>query len=1071
MIHLHRHSDDSILDGAGTAFQFAEVAASFGQPALAQTDHGNLNGVLKHIKACEKFGIMPICGVETYWRPNRLVQGQPDWRFRRWHLVLLAKNLVGWHNLLRITSEAYASGFYQNPCVDDELLEKYNEGLICTTSCMLGPLCFLIENGTDAQADEWLGKMAHIFKDRLYVSIMPHDWDRQQAMNPQLVSMAGRWGLPVIAEGDAHYPYPGWAETQKIVTLIATNTTVVNAEAKNRERLARGDEVYELGHEGLHLMTHEEVKDRFMRYHANLGEPIIDEAIRNTHVVAASVEPFLIDRSLKMPKVANSHKEAEELVTAWCREGLQRIRKIVPDDVYEKQLVYELGVIREKKNFDYFLLMGDVVRWAKSTDPLPPTPEDLNPQPKLTIRVGSGRGSGAGSLASYLCGITAIDPIGHKLKFERFLNPERKGLPDFDIDFPSNRRNEVKEYVARKHGRDHVADFMAAKRFQPRAALKDVSRIMGGDFKRTKEVTDLIDPVHDTDLEELRKTIVELDTYAKEFPEIWRHAVRLENAGDPLVSGISKHAGGVVITPGPVTDYMPTIKADENEVGVRTAWAETPRISIVDDFGFVKADFLSIMGMQQQQMILDSIQERTGVLIDLDALPICQDPREIDPKVMEAFQMGLTLGVNQFEGDNVTSFLRKVKPDNVVDLSAINALYRPGPIGGGGHNKFAKRKNGEDIFEIPAGLEYVLEDTYGVLAFQEQVMDLFQVISGYSAGQADDIRKIIAKLYREKGDVAEQALNQHREEFLARAAEKIGLEPGEIVWSNVPSFSGYSFNRAHAGGYAVQGYQDMWLKVYYPLDFYAVLLTLEAEKIGRAVREARHFDVSVLPPDVNISKNGFTVDFDSKAIRYGLTGIKDVGDGAATQVMVFRPFLTLAEFMEKNEVKYSKCTKKARDGLFEAGALDSLGARADWSDPQKAQSELARLGMALRPGATLGVYEEWIITQVHMEDEFDLLSPGDKVVVAGKVEEIRKTRIKKGREKGNEMCFLKIKLGLDSWQCTCFPPVFSTYRELIDSGEPIMVVGKKDDRGAIVVSDLMAVSTYIAEQQQIGGPA
>lgn len=1067
MIHLHRHSDDSILDGAGTAFQFAEVAASFGMPALAQTDHGNVNGVLKHIKACEKVGIMPICGVETYWRPDRHVQGQADWRYRRWHLVLLAKNLVGWHNLLRITSEAFASGFYQNPCVDPELLRRYNEGLICTTSCVLGPLSFLIQNGTDTQADEWLGEMADIFKDRLYVSIMPHDFDNQREVNPQLIYYANKWGLPLVAEGDAHYPYAGWASTQKIVTLISTNTKVVEAEQKNRERLARGDEIYELGHEGLHLMDHAEFRERFIRFHPNISETVIDEAMANTHLVAASVEPFLIDRSVKMPKVASSMEEAEKLVTAWCREGLQRIRKVADDDVYEKQLVYELEILRLKKNFDYFLLIGDVVRWAKSTDPLPPTTEDPFPQPKQPIRVGSGRGSAAGSLVSYLCGITSIDPIGHKLKFERFLNPERKGLPDIDIDFPSNRRNEVKEYVGRKYGRDHVADVMAARRFQPRAALKDCSRIMGGDPGKTKAVTDLIDPVHDTDLEELRKTIIELDVYAKEFPEIWLQAVRLENAGDPLVSGIGKHAGGVVITPGPITEYMATIRADEKEVGFRTAWAETPRISIVDDFGFVKADFLSITGMEQQQMILDSIKDRTGTTIDLDALPICQNPYDVDEKVMEAFQNGYTLGVNQFEGENVTAFLRKAKPDNVVDLSAINALYRPGPIGGGGHNKFAKRKNSEEPFEVPPALQYVLSDTYGVLAFQEQVMDLFQAMAGYTPAEADGIRKIIAKLYREKGDVAEQALNEHRDNFIAKAAAIIGLEPAEVVWSDVPSFSGYSFNRAHAGGYAVQAYQDMWLKVYYPLDFYAVLLTLEDEKIGRAVREARHFNVSVLPPDVNLSNSGFTVDFNASAIRYGLTGIKDVGDGAAAQVMYLRPFVSLAQFMAKNEVKYSKCTKKARDGLFEAGALDSLGARADWKDTQKAQTELARLGMALRPGATLGEHEEYIISQIHMEDEFEELADGDKAVVAGQIAEIRKTKVKRGRQKGQEMCFMKVQLGLDSWQCTCFPPVFSAYRSLIDSGEPIMVVGRKDDRGAIVVSDLMAVSAYLAEQQVV----
>jgi DNA polymerase III subunit alpha len=1067
VIHLHRHSDDSILDGAGTAFQFAEVAASHGQHALAQTDHGNVNGVLKHIKACEKFGIMPICGVETYWRPNRHVQGQADWRYRRWHLVLLAQNLTGWHNLLRITSEAYASGFYQNPCVDDELLEKHNEGLIATTSCILGPLCFLLENGTDAQADDWLGNMARVFKNRLYVSIMPHDWDRQRSMNLELVSRAARWGLPVIAEGDAHYPYSGWADTQKIVTLISTNTTVAKAAEKNRERLARGDEAYELGHEGLHLMSEQEIHDRFLKYHPDLSSSTIVEAIANTHFVAASIEPFLIDRSLKMPKVANSMEEAEQRIVDWCNEGMQRIRKVAPVEIYEQQLAYELSVLREKKNFDYFLLIGDVVRWAKSIDPLPVTDDDPNPQPKRPMRVGSGRGSAAGSLVSYLCEITAIDPIGHKLKFERFLNPERKGLPDIDIDFPKNRRNEVKEYIARKYGRECVADVMAQQRFQPRAAIKDVARILGSDPLAAKKVTDQIDPVHDTDLEELRKTIPDLDKYANSFPEVWKHAVRLENHGDPLVTRLSKHAGGVIITPGPVTDHMATIRAGEDEVGFRTAWAETPRLSIVDDFGFIKADILSITGMQQQQMILDSIQERTGEIIDLDTLPICQDPRDVEPEVMQAFKDGLTLGVNQFEGENVTTFLRRAQPDDVVDLSAINALYRPGPIGGGGHNRFAKRKTGDSQYIIPQPLEGVLADTYGVLAFQEQIMDLF-VVSGYTVAQADGIRKIISKLYREKGDVAEVKLNEHKELFIREVAKLIGQQSAEEVWADIPSFSGYSFNRAHAGGYSVQAYQDMWLKIHYPLDFYAVLLTLEADKIARVMREAQFFDISIFPPDINKSMDGFTIDFEVAAIRFGLIGIKDVGDAASRQVMELRPYSSIEDFTMRNSVKYSKCTKRAREALYEAGALDCFGARNGMTEAEKAKHELMRLGMALRPGAVFGDHEHWISEQIHSESEFEALPDGSKAVIAGMIAEVRKTVVKRGKQAGSEMCFMKVEFGIDSWQCTCFPPAFSANRSLIDSGVPVMVVGRKDDRGAIIVDDMMAVDDYIHEMIEKG---
>ncbi len=736
IIHLHHHDSDSILDGLGTPLQCAEIVVSLGQTALCQSNHATLSGSLKHIKACNKVGIQPINSVEGYFRPNRLVRDK-DWRFRKWHYLLHSKNLKGWHNLIKITSESFRSGYYQFPCFDWELLEKHHEGLIASTACILGPLPFLIENGSEKEVDDFVSRTKKIFGEDFYIAIMPHDFDRQRSVNLELISIANKHGIPIVYEGDSHYPKKGWVDTQKIAILIGTNSTVADAEAQNKKRLENNEEIYELWHDGLHIMGEQEVKETFALNHPDIPSNIIDEAISNTDYVGSKIEPFLMDRSVKMPRAGKTPREAEDKVIQWCWEGMEN-KELRGNKVYEDRLEYELGVIRQRNNFDYFFITGDWVRWARSGKPLP---GDL--VPKKPMRIGSGRGSVAGSLVSYLCEITTLDPIAYKLKFERFLNPERKGLPDIDVDFPSRRRNEAKEYLARKYGEKNIADVIAQQHFQPRAALKGVTKVLNGfDSEVYNEIAEicheksgLIDSVHDTNLEVMRGRISELDQWANKNVEEWKHAVRLENGGDPFCMRISKHAAGVVITPGEITNFMPTLRSDEKEIGTRTAWSETPKISIVEDFGFVKWDALGLTGMDQQQMIVDQIYDRSGEYIDLDKLPILTDPMKVDQRVMQAFQDKKTLGTNQFPGNGVTSFMARAKPENVIDLAAVNALYRPGPMGKQGHFHYADRKNGKKEYNIPDILKPYLSDTYGSLCFQESVTDLFEVLADYTPGQ------------------------------------------------------------------------------------------------------------------------------------------------------------------------------------------------------------------------------------------------------------------------------------------------------------------------------------------------
>lgn len=1057
------------------------MAVRLGHPALGITDHGNINGALAHKKACEKQGIIPIVGCEAYWRPDRHTRDK-ELRYKRCHLILIAKNLRGWHNLIRITSAAFADGFYQDPCIDFDLQERYSEGLIVSTSCVLGPLSKLIQQGSDAEIRAWIEQALRIHGDNLYFSIMPHDFDLQRQVNLAAVSLAREWGIGLIHEKDSHYPEAGWVETQKIAILTGINKTFAEAEEKNRQRIAAGDEVYELWHDDLHLSSEDEDRAMYAAHHPNLPLDSVDEAMRNTDDLLQRVEPYLTDRTLKMPRATK--EDPRKIVEEWCYEGLERIGKR-HDEVYEKQLRYEFEVVEDRNAWSYFALVGDVVRWARSDAPLPPTPEDPDPPKKRPIRINT-RGSAAASLLCHSAQISTLDPIAHRFKFERFMNPERHSLPDVDLDIASSGRKLMKEYVVRKYGKDAVADVVAQQTWQPRAALLNVTKTMYGygseAYKAvavlTHEDTGVIDQVHDTDLESIRAREPRLEEWASNYPEAWEHARRLENAGDPSILRLSKHAAAVVILPGEVTSFMPTIRASEDDPGKRTAWAETSKVSITEEVGVVKVDFLGLKGMDQQQMIVDMIAQHTGKEIDLDTLPPFRDPYDVEDEVMEIFRCGLTFGVNQFSGEGVTGFMQRAQPDNLVDLTAINAIYRPGPLGSGGDNRYVKRKHGAE-FEIPEALEATLRDTYGCLVFQEQVMELFQIFVGYSAGQADDIRKEIDKLNRSKNQEGRQRLAARHETFVEAAAALLGsMEAAEEWWQQILPYTGYAFNRPHAGSYSWQAYQDGWLKTHYPLFTFAVLLTMEEKKAFEAMREARSFDVSVLPPDVNVSGDGFTVDVEDGAVRYGLRGIKGIGDAAAQQIMADRPFASLYDFETRSSRKYSKVNKKSRAILIKVGAFDRWGARDDgvlaWHDEQndidvywdsklRAQCELELIGITLEPGGILGDDAPIVRENVYSENEIAACSEGAKVIVGGAPAEVSKTTVKRGKQSGRAMGFCKLALDLDQYSLTMFPDVWDEYHDLIESGQALMVKGSVDDRGKIIAKQMMLMSEFIDE--------
>ena len=1010
MIHLHRHSEFSLLDGCGTAVQYARKAKELGQPALALTDHGTLSGALHHYKACQDEGIIPILGMEAYFKPNRHLKDDANKKY--YHLVLLAKNLEGWHNLMRLSSEAYQSGFYYKPCVDYELLEQYSDGIICSTACISGYTNFKVLQGDDSGFDNEIYRFKKIFGDDLFMEIMPHDFDDQRSLNNELASLSEIYSVPLIATIDAHYPYKEWADTQDILLMVATGQTFEKRKAKKEA----GEDVYKFDCDTLYLMSETEAFLLFDENNPSLRHSVITDAIKNTYVVADRIEPFLIDKKRKMPKVK---VDTKKMVLKWCQEGMGRIDK-VGDKEYEERLSYELGVIEKNDAIDYFYIVGDICRWAT----------------KNGIRLGAGRGSAAGSLVSYLIGITALDPIAHKLLFERFMNPDRKGLPDIDLDFQASRRDEVKAYVARKYGQDHVADICAYQTFKPRACIQKISRVF--DIHIDGAIaTQEIDPLERAPLEDLRKKIPAVDEYAQKHPEAFMHACRLQGQ----VHTQSRHAGGVVITDKPIAEYMPIGRGKKGEV--QTQWAASAEFNIIDEYGFQKIDFLGLSGLDMQEYACDLIEQRTGERPNLNNLPILKDPYDVDPAVMEAFSKGYVLGVWQFTGSSgFANLIKRIKPTWLGDLCAANAIYRPGPLGGKVDVSYAKRKHGKESVEyFHETARAALEETFGLLIYQESIMQLAKSMGGFTGAEADDFRKAVSKEYRLGLAHVKKFLEDkgYRDKWDAGCEERgINRTVADEVWQLILAFGDYGFNKSHSRSYSVQSYQDQWLKVNYPGEFYASLLTFHPDLALEAAREARIFGATIAPPDINKSHAEYTVDEDQ--IKIGLRAVKNLGDVGVNAIIFNQPFHSFGDFEQK--IKPKQCNKRAKESLIAAGAFDCFGMRDGWTTEEKIEGEVNSLGLSVTQIGLLDKYRAIFNKFITKEDSLDDMQENRGVVAGGEIVKVKKIMTKNRRQMG----FITVEFLENKWNCTLFPDVWSDSYDLIEEGNAVMVRGRKDTR-------------------------
>jgi DNA polymerase-3 subunit alpha len=1102
VIHWHRHSEFSRLDGTGTALQDAERAWEMGQPALAQTDHGTLSGALHHIIAClnspDSKGkrprkgdpIIPVSGVEAYFRPDR-AKAKADKETSAWHMCLFAKNLEGWHNLLHIVSQAYqevedGGGFYNYPCVDPELLRKYSKGLMCSTACVSSWLNHCIEIGDSRMASEHLNELLNIFGDDLSIEIMPTDFDGQRVYNLEIVRMAAERGIRVIATNDAHFPYKEWAETHRVVKMCGSQSSfkqaAIDIENGKAGYLAELNPTLYLAHE-------EEMRLWFQKAHPDLSEAVVDEAIANTHDKLTRITPFMLDRTVKFPKVSKSPEESERIMRSWIEEGLERIFDEYepehwdkwPKQLYRDRVAEEWSVLKSKSDKglplvdeDGKLILGKFGQMQYDGK-------------KKPIRVGPGRGSAAGCLISYLIGIVAIDPISYGLLFERFLNPERKGMPDIDIDFQSSKRPVVKEYAIRKYGKDHVADIITHSTFQPKAVLQDMCRVYDIEFLEAKKVTDTID-IRQDDEETTLLQLVEINDTLAEFaeahPELWRDALRLEGQ----VRNAGKHAAGVIITPKPISDYMALERGKKGDLV--TSWSDAADFPVVSDFGFMKIDFLGIQSLDKHDYACELLEQLTGEYVDLNSLPALHNPYLVEREAMDIFSHGMTTGVFQFSGRGITKLLRQIKPDNIHDLAAANALYRPGPLKGGTTWEYPKRKHNKFLrtYQHPS-LKTWLEETYGIIAFQEQVMQVYKGIGKDATGaEADDLRKAMGKLYRIKGGTAaKDFMGRFEEKWFAGTAE-LGWDrtDAELVWDMFLEFGHYGFNKSHSEAYSVQAYQDAWLKMNRnALAGYAAILTYPSgtkpeEKrafIEQTLREMAVRGIEILPPDINRSGIGWTVDGDK--LRMGLKMVTGIGEASAEAIVKRQPFDDFDEFVR--QAKNNDGSSINPEGLIKAGAFDSLADRAyllsdipkigSRSDARWTVWEHLKHNIKLKRGprdvpedrvepdqeqlaawqfASLDVTGDdelpdeqiaYLRENVHTQEEVEAIESGTEVIVGGQITEVKWKQTKKGKQYAN----VRLRFELSEWNVKLWEPDCIIHEELLQEGKVVMFSGRKDE--------------------------
>ncbi len=866
-VHLHVHSEYSLLDGACKLDELVEQAVNFNMPAVALTDHGVMYGVIDFYKIAKEKGIKPIIGCEVYVTPYSRFEKKGQ-RGDLFHLILLAKDFEGYKNLTKLVSLSFIEGFYYKPRVDKELLREYSKGLIALTSCLAGEIPTYILNNRIDKAKEAIREYLDIFGEDFYLELQDNGLEEQKYVNERLIELSKEFNIPLVATNDVHYLNKEDAEIHDILLCIQTGSKLND---KDRLRF-KTDEFY--------FKSEEEMSKIFGN---------IPEALENTIKIAEKCNLELPLNKVILPVFEVPEGETlDSYFERLCWEGARkRFGDNIPNHIKER-LEYEISVIKQMGFSGYFLIVQDFVRYAKNKG----------------IPVGPGRGSAAGSLVSYVLGITNIEPTRWGLIFERFLNPERITMPDIDIDFCFERREEVIDYVRNKYGKEHVAQIITFGTMAARASVRDVGRVLNVPYNEVDRIAKLIPP--NSSIEEALQSsqelqnLVENNAQAKKIIDI---AKRIEGQARHA----SIHAAGIVISKDPLMEYVPLQVMNISEVVTQFPMTN------LEELGLLKMDFLGLRTLTVIYDTLKKIKENYGIDIDIDNLPLD------DPKVYELLQKGETIGVFQLESRGMRNLLREIKPEKFEDLIAVLALYRPGPLGR--LESYIKRKRGEEKVEyMHPSLEPILSETYGVIIYQEQVMEIAHRLAGFSLGQADVLRRAMGK---KKPEVMEE----QREIFVKGAKERgIPEEVAKDIFEDMAKFAEYGFNKSHSAAYAYVSYQTAYLKVYYPKEFMSSLLTSvrnNTSKLSKYIAEAKRMGIKILPPDINESMVYFTVT--NEGIRFGLSAVKNVGEGVAIAIVNEREngkFKSILDFVKRLNSRV--INKRALESLIKSGAFDSF---------------------------------------------------------------------------------------------------------------------------------------------------
>jgi len=1064
-VHLHVHSEYSLLDGLARLEGLTQRAAELGMPALALTDHGTMFGAIKFYRAALAAGIRPIIGMEAYMAPQRMTDRHPQRDRTPYHLVLLARDNGGYQNLLQIATAAQLQGFYYKPRIDKTYLEGHAQGLIALSGCAQGEIPTLLQRGQLNKAKEVACWYRDVFgPSNFYLELQVHQGlPELQDINRRMVELGRALDIPLVATNDVHYIRPEDAHAQEILLCIQTNTTM-----RNPNRMRMGDESF-------YLKSPAEMAALFQE---------LPEALRNTLLIAERCEVDLDRKQYHLPvfSVPEGYT-SQSYLRALCEKGLaERYEAVTPQ--IQDRLEYELDIIHRMGFDDYFLIVWDLCRHARKEG--------------IWWNV---RGSGAASIVAYTLGITRIDPLPHKLMFERLLNPGRVTMPDIDLDFPDDQRDEMIRYAIDTYGQDQVAHIITFGTMGARAAIRDAGRALDLPLPEVDRVAKLVPAGPKVKLAQAFEVPEFRQLYEEQ--EYIRELVDTAQLLEGVARHASTHAAGIVISDKPVVNYIPLHRPMRGEGGVVTQYD----MDVVESIGLLKVDFLGLSTLTVMRKACKLVEQNHGIKLDLDSIPLD------DPAIYELLSSGETVGIFQVESAGMRQMLTELKPSRFEHITAGVALYRPGPMEYIGD--YIRRMHGEEpvTYRHPK-LEPILKETYGIIVFQEQIISIMKDLAGYSASEADQVRRAVGHKIKEE-------LLQHRASFVQGAMEHSGIprETAEAIFDDIEYFARYGFNKAHSVDYAAITCQTAYLKAKYPVEYMAALLSVErnnTDKMVTLLGECRRLGIEVLPPDVNRSENDFVIE--DGDIRFGLGAIKNVGDGPIEAILEPRrkagPFTDLDDFCRRVDLR--QVNRRALECLIKVGALDRFGRRAQLltimdrmislSQQVHEAREIGQLSMFdlvaecdmgsatslmdMMPAVPEPPYRELLswekeLVGVYLSEhplhrfaeqlanvvtasthEVDKAMAGQKVTMAGLVTWVRPHVTRRGEQ----MAFVQIEDLQGTIEVVVFPSVYKETEGLWEEDKLLVIQGRVDDRGGELKIICESARDYLTISQPANTP-